>query len=149
MCHNATQMEYTPRKPDRKYLNIKEASVQYEVSRAKLHRLVRSGRLSAAKDPRDERATLLSSEELEALFGFVEEEDMVTRIDETYEEARMSYRAGRLTVEARGRIDALRMRVSAGRRLPGDSTDLLREARERRSAQLDDDREDEPKRRQA
>ena len=52
------------------YMNIKEASARYEVSRAKLHRLIQKGRLHTMKDPRDERLTLLEADELETLFSF-------------------------------------------------------------------------------
>jgi len=61
----------------------------------------------------------------------------------------MNYVAGRLTTDARARIDALRMRVSGGRRVTGDSIDILREAREERSSQLYSDVDDDPRRRQA
>ena len=140
-------MEYQPQK--KKYLNIKEASVLYEVSRAKLHRLIRSGRLHTETDPRDERATLLSAEELETLFQVRREDDMDTSTYVTSGGLGMNYGAGRLTADARARVDALRMRVSGGRRVAGDSVDILREAREHRSAQLNGDVDDDPRRRQA
>ena len=54
---------------NKKYLNIKEASVQYNVSRGKLHSLINLGHLHTEPDPRDGRARLLSSQELEELFG--------------------------------------------------------------------------------
>ena len=50
------------------FLTIKEAAVRYQVSRAKLHRLVRAGRVHSEKDPRDERATLLRTEEPGGVF---------------------------------------------------------------------------------
>ena len=39
-----------------------------------LHRLVRQGRLRTAKDPRDERVTLLNTEDIESELGFSGEE---------------------------------------------------------------------------
>ena len=53
----------------KKHLNIKEASVRYNVSRAKLNSLISLGHLHAEPDPRDGRARLISSQELEELFG--------------------------------------------------------------------------------
>ena len=140
-------MEYKPQK--KKYLNIKEASVLYEVSRAKLHRLIRSGRLRAGTDPRDERATLLSAEELELLFQIRSEDDMDTGKYATSGEGGMDYGAGRLTADARARVDALRVRVSGGRRVAGDSVGILREARDERGAQLYGRVDDDPRSRQA
>ena len=86
-------------------MTIKEAAATYQVSRAKLHRLIRLGRLPTEKDPRDERATLLSAVDLETLFRFPGEEAM--NVDN-------GDRAGLLTSELRARIDALRVRLSAG-----------------------------------
>ena len=140
-------MEYKQQK--KKYLNIREASVLYDISRAKLHRLIRSGRLRTETDPRDERATLLSAEELEALFQIRREDDMDTSKYATSGGFGMNYGAGRLTGDARVRVDALRMRVSGGKRVVGDSVDILREARDERSAQLYGDVDDDPGRRQA
>ena len=140
-------MEYKQQK--KKYLNIREASVLYDISRAKLHRLIRSGRLRTETDPRDERATLLSAEELEALFQIRREDDMDTSKYAKSGGFGMNYGAGRLTGDARVRVDALRMRVSGGKRVVGDSVDILREARDERSAQLYGDVDDDPGRRQA
>jgi hypothetical protein len=134
---------------ERKYLNIKEASAHYEVSRAKLHRLIRSGRLRTEGDPRDERATLLSALELDALFKIRREDDMDTYIYAASEGSGISYGAGRLTASARARVDELRMRVSKGMPIGGDSVDILHEAREERGAQLDNDLDDGPVGRQA
>ena len=115
------------------YLSIKEAAVQYEVSRAKLHRLIGLGRLRSSKDPRDERVTLLRLEELESLFKFPKEEES----DMGYEtkEADAGQAAGRLTAELLAEIDAFRARVSRGRKL-SDSTEIIREGREQRSRQV-------------
>ena len=120
------------------YMTIKEASVQYQVSRAKLHRLIRSGRVQAEKDLRDERATLLNIEELESLFRFPQEATMDTKINRatSFVRASADHRAGRMTTEWRARIDALRLRVSAGRSLAEDSVDIIREGRERRTTEL-------------
>jgi len=140
-------MEY--KQKETKYLNIKEASVRYEVSRAKLHRLIRSGRLRTEADPRDERATLLSARELDALFKIRREDGMDTDIYAASEGSSMSYGAGRLTASARARVDELRMRASKGMRIGDDSVDILREARDERGGQLDNDIDDSPARRQA
>jgi hypothetical protein len=115
---------------------IREAAVRYGVSRAKLHRLVQLGRLATKRDPRDERVTLLRTEQLETLFRFPskEAEDMRYRTGAETENVAEAY--GRLTPELRTRIDVLRERISGGRRLPGDSADIIREEREKRSQQV-------------
>lgn len=119
-------MEYTQRPA--KYLNIRDAALKYEVSRSKLHRLVRSGQLHVQTDPRDGRASLLSSAELEALFSIPRETSVNT--DTTVKD-----KAGKgyLTAEARARIDALRFRATGGKRLAVGSADIIREARDIRS----------------
>ena len=107
---------------------IKEVAAKYSVSRAKLHRLVRLGRLQAAKDPRDERVTLLREDEVDALFRFPREEtaDMVNgdEIGEDY---------GRVTAELAARMDAARTRVATGGGLRGDSVEMIREERDKRA----------------
>ena len=118
------------------YMMIKEAAVRYGVSRAKLHRLIQLGRLRTAKDPRDERVTLVQTEDVEALFRFPREEevgDMGYRTG-TYD---TSEPAGRLTPELTARMDALRMRVSGGRTFPDDSAEIIREERERRNREIE------------
>ena len=116
------------------YMMVKEAAVRYGVSRAKLHRLVRLGRLQTAKDPRDERATLLRTEDLEALFRFPAkgDEDMSYHTRTT----NVMKTSGRLTGEWRERLDALRVRISAGRRFAPDSAEIIRQERERRTRQI-------------
>lgn len=118
-------MEYQPRE---QYLNIKEAAAVYEVSRAKLHRMIRHGRLPSTNDPRDDRATLVKIVDLEALLRFPGEETVDTG---TYAAG-----IGTLTPEMRAWADALRLRVSGGRVLAHDSTDVIREEREARGRQL-------------
>ena len=117
------------------YMMIKEAAVQYGVSRAKLHRLVRLGRLRTTKDPRDERVTLLRTEDVEALFKFPQQEadEMVykTEADDNAESH------GKMTAELAARMDAVRIRIAQDRRLSGDSVDIIREERERRSHEID------------
>jgi hypothetical protein len=108
---------------NKKYLNIREASVRYNVSRAKLNSLVSLGRLHTEPDPRDGRARLISSEELEELFG-------LTEVDTMYKSA---YTTGRLTSSARGRLDALRRRVAMTGKRATDSVEILREMRAERS----------------
>ncbi len=113
---------------------IKEAAALYNVSRGKLHRLVKQGRVRTASDPRDERATLLHIEDLAHLFEFSEEAaremeygSWVGRIEGT----------GRLTQELADQMDELRKRISGGKRSPVASVDVIREEREKRSRHLD------------
>ena len=120
-------MEYTQRPAG--YLNIRDAALKYEVSRSKLHRLVRSGQLHGLADPRDGRATLLSSAELESLFSIPRETDLNADA-ETLVTAKGATGSGYLTPEARARIDALRLRATEGMRLSTDSADIVREAQE-------------------
>ena len=114
---------------------IKEAAVQYGVSRAKLHRLVRLGRLRTTKDPLDERVTLLRSEDVEALFKFPQQEgdDVVysTGAGDSVE----NY--GKVTADLAARMDAVRIRVAEGGRLSGDSVDIIRQERDRRVLEVD------------
>jgi hypothetical protein len=116
-------MKYTQRKT--KYLNIRDAALKYEVSRSKLHRLVRSGQLRVQTDPRDGRASLLNSGELEAFFSTSEGASLD---EETGALQPAKHRAnnGYLTDEARTRIDALRTRATGGRPL---SVDIIRDSR--------------------
>ena len=101
------------------YMMIREAAVRYEVSRAKLHRLVKTGRLQATKDPRDERVTLLRIEDLEAMFRFPEAEasEMEYSVDRV-----PNHTPGRLTPELMAQMDALRWRIYKGRKSPVNST---------------------------
>ena len=108
---------------NKKYLNIREASVQYNVSRSKLHSLISLGHLHTEPDPRDGRAQLISSEELEELFGLTEGDKMYKGTNAT----------GRLTPSARGRLDALRRRVAMTGKRATDSVDIVREMRADRS----------------
>ena len=115
------------------FLSIKEAAVQYDVSRAKVHRLIRGGQLRARKDPRDRRVTLLLQDELDRLFDIPED---TTRDDMNYETTETT---GRLTSEMRARVDALRGRMAArvGAHVV-DSAAIIRAERERRSVELGD-----------
>ena len=117
-------------------MNIKEAAVRYQVSRAKLHRLVKQERLGTARDPRDERATLLKMEDLEKLFRFPAEE--VDTVSNDRNRAGEAAAAGRLTAELRARMDALRWRISGGETLARDSAVIIRDERENRSRKIDD-----------
>ena len=117
----------------RGFLSIKEAAVQYAVSRAKVHRLIRAGQLRARKDPRDRRVTLLLQDELDRLFDIPED---TTRDDMNYETTKT---AGRLTSEMRARVDALRGRMAArGTARMVDSAAIIRAERERRTVELGD-----------
>ena len=122
-------MEYKPKQKG--YLNIKEAAAQYEVSRAKLHRMIRDGRLAAIKDSHDERATLVRVDELEELFHLPPEGAM-------YREDRsiVSSGVGVLTAERAARMDDLRDRIARRVGLVEDSVDVIRRERERRGAEL-------------
>jgi hypothetical protein len=115
------------------YLIIKEAAVRYNTSRGKLHRLVKQGKVRTAKDPRDERATLLRTDDLDNVFEFpqkgVEEMSYNTR-----QPARIV--ATGLTLELVDQMDALRMSINGGRRLSQDSTEIIREEREKRSRHI-------------
>ena len=113
---------------------IKEAAVRYSVSRAKLHRLVQLGRLRTAKDPRDERVTLLRTEDVEALFRFPQEEEGDVRYQTGTTD--MAEIPGKITPEWRARIDALRERIRARRQFTTDSVEIIREEREKRTQQI-------------
>ena len=108
---------------DKKHLNIREASVRYNVSRAKLHSLINLGHLHTEPDPRDGRARLISSEKLEELFGLTEGDTMY----------KSAYTTGRLTSSTRGRLDALRRRVAMTDKKATDSVEIIRELRAERS----------------
>ena len=112
-----------PQENDKKHLNIREASVLYNVSRAKLHSLISRGHLHTEPDPRDGRARLISSEELEELFGLTEDDTMY----------KSAYPTGRLTSSGRGRLDALRRRVAMTDKRATDSVEIIREMRAERS----------------
>lgn len=115
------------------FLSIKEAAVQYAVSRAKVHRHIRAGQLRARKDPRDRRVTLLLQDELDRLFDIPED---TTRDNMNYETTKT---AGRLTSEMRARVDALRGRMAArGTAGMVDSAAIIRAERERRTVELGD-----------
>ena len=118
------------------YLSIREAAVRYEVSRAKLHRLVQLGRLQASKDPRDERVTLLRTEDLESLFQFplYKGEDMKYQAGAH----KTTEVAGRLTAELRQRIDGVRGRIAPGGGFAPDSVEIIRQERGNRSRQISD-----------
>ena len=117
------------------YLMIKEAAALYNVSRGKLHRLVKQGRVRTASDPRDERATLLHIEDLDHLFEFSEEAAREMKYN-SWVGSRIEG-TGRLTQELADQMDELRKRISGGKRSPVDSVDVIREEREKRSRHLD------------
>ena len=117
------------------YLMIKEAAAVYNVSRGKLHRLVKQGRVRTASDPRDERATLLHIEDLDHLFEFSEEAAREMKYN-TWAGSSIEG-AGRLTQELADQMDDLRKRISGGKRSAVDSVDVIREERGKRSRHLD------------
>lgn len=104
---------------ERNYLRINEAAARYHVSRVKLWRLIQSGRLTATKDPRDERAKL------------VREEDVARILTPADQEAPPG-----LTPERVAQMDAFVERVFHGRKVPGDSTELIRRERVKRTRHL-------------
>ena len=115
-------MEASPKK----YLSIKEASVAYRVSRTKIHRLVKSGAVRSASDPRDDRIKLVSVDDLESRF-----------LGETVMDINNAATlAGIATADRLNRMNAIRASVATAG-VGSDSTDLLREARAARSGELD------------
>ena len=115
-------MEVSPEK----YLSIKEAAVAYRVSRTKIHRLVKSGAVRSSSDPRDDRITLVSVDDLDSRFHGENVMDMNSAAN----------LAGVATADKLNRMNAIRAGVGkAG--VGSDSTELLREARAGRSRELD------------
>ncbi|MDA1348149.1 MAG: helix-turn-helix domain-containing protein [Chloroflexi bacterium] len=115
------------------YVMIKEAAAIYSVSRAKLHRLIKQGRIEATRDPRDERVKLLRKEELDSLFltGTGEENEV-----SYYTEANTEKTVGRITAAMAARMDAIRERIAARGVIVRDSAEIIREEREKRSRHL-------------
>ena len=122
-------MEYKPRQ--KSYLNIKEAAAQYEVSRAKLHRMIRDGRLAAIKDSHDERATLVKIDDLDEMFRLPAEGTMYREISSV-----VNASVSVLTAERAARMDELRDRIARRVGLVEDSVEVLRREREHRGAEL-------------
>ena len=115
-------MEVNPKK----YLSIKEAAVAYRVSRTKIHRLVKSGAVRSAGDPRDDRITLVNVDDLDSRFHGETVMDMNSA----------ATLAGVATVDKLSRMNAIRAGgVAAG--IGSDSTEILRAERESRSSELD------------
>ncbi len=117
------------------YLIINESAALYNVSRGKLHRLVKQGRVRTASDPRDERATLLRIEDLDHLFEFSEEATREMKYN-SWVGSRIEG-TGRLTQELADQMDELRKRISGGKRSSVDSVAVIRDEREKRSRHLD------------
>lgn len=115
-------MEVNPKK----YLSIKEAAVAYRVSRTKIHRLVKSGAVRSAGDPRDDRITLVNVDDLDSRFHGETVMDMNSA----------ATLAGVATVDKLSRMNAIRAGGAAGG-TRSDSTEILREARAGRSSELD------------
>ena len=105
---------------ERKYLKIGEAAVRYRVSRVKLWRLIQSGKLGAIKDPRDERAKLVWEEDVARVLRPLED----------------NAPAGKLTPERIARMNDFVERVFGDKTIEVDSTELIREEREKRSREL-------------
>ena len=114
-------MEVSPKK----YLSIKEAAVAYRVSRTKIHRLVKSGAVRSAGDPRDDRITLVSVDDLDSRFH-----------GETIMD--MNNTATLVGVATADKLDRMNT-IRTGGEVAGvgsDSTEILREARAARSGEL-------------
>jgi hypothetical protein len=109
-----------------KYLSIREASVAYQVSRTKIHRLVKNGVIRAANDPRDDRITLVSIEDLDTRFHG----ENVMEIGST------ASVVGIATTNKLDRMNAIR-ETTTTYGVGSDSTEMLREEREIRSGELD------------
>ncbi|MDE2823788.1 MAG: hypothetical protein OXK79_09815 [Chloroflexota bacterium] len=115
-------MEVSPKK----YLSIKEAAVAYRVSRTKIHRLVKSGAVRSADDPRDDRITLVNVDDLNSRF----------RGDTVMDMNSAATLVGVATVDKLSRMNAIRA-GGAAEGTGSDSTEILREARAGRSGELD------------
>ena len=115
-------MEVSPKK----YLSIKEAAVAYRVSRTKIHRLVKSGAVRSSSDPRDDRITLVSVDDLDSQFHGETVMDMNSA----------ATLVGVATVDKLSRMNAIRAGGAAAG-IGSDSTEILREARAGRSNELD------------
>lgn len=109
-----------------KYRSIKEAAVAYQVSRTKIHRLVKSGVVRATKDPRDERVTLVNLDDLDTRFLGENAMEMMS----------MANVVGIATMEKLNTMTAIRER-SAAYGIRSDSTEILRQERDTRSRELD------------
>ena len=115
-------MEASPKK----YLSIKEASVAYRVSRTKIHRLVKKGAVRSTSDPRDDRITLVSVDDLESWF----------RGETVMDINNAATIAGIATADRLNRMNAIRV-SGATAVVRSDSTEILRELRAARSGELD------------
>ena len=115
-------MEVSPKK----YLSIKEAAVAYKVSRTKIHRLVKSGAVRSSSDPRDDRITLVSVDDLDSRFHGETVMDMNSA----------ATLVGVATADKLNRMNAIRAGGAAAG-IGSDSTEILREARADRSSELD------------
>lgn len=109
-----------------KYRSIKEAAVAYQVSRTKIHRLVKSGVVRATKDPRDERVTLVNIDDLDTRFLGENAMEMMS----------MANVVGIATMEKLNTMTVIRER-SAAYGIRSDSTEILRQERDTRSRELD------------
>lgn len=114
-------MEVDPKK----YLSIKEAAVEYKVSRTKIHRLVKSGAVGSSSDPRDDRITLVSVDDLNSRFHGETVMDMNSA----------ATIVGVATMDKLNRMNAIRTGGTTG--VGSDSTEILRESRASRSSELD------------
>ena len=114
-------MEVNPKK----YLSIKEAAVAYKVSRTKIHRLVKSGAVGSSSDPRDDRITLVSVDDLDSRFHGETVMDMNSA----------ATLVGVATADKLDRMNAIRAGGAAAG-TGSDSTEILREARAGRRSEL-------------
>ena len=114
-------MEVSPKK----YLSIKEASVAYRVSRTKIHRLVKSGAVRSASNPRDDRIKLVSVEDLDDRFHG----ETIMDINNA------ATIAGVASTDRLNRMNTIRASGAAAG-VGSDTTKILREARAGRSSEL-------------
>jgi hypothetical protein len=115
-------MEVSPKK----YLSIKEAAVAYRVSRTKIHRLVKSGAVRSTGDPRDDRKTLVSVDDLDNRFHGETVMDMNSA----------ATLVGVATADKLNKMNTIRASGAAAG-AGSDSTEILREVRAARSRELD------------
>jgi len=120
-------------------VTITEAAKHYGVSRSKLHRLIREGKLQAHASPKDARASFLATADLDRVLGtglYEQGEGTTGRIMEAHVAQRYRTGTGYLTDELMARMDAFRERLSRGGRVSSDSVKIIQKEREKRTREL-------------
>jgi len=115
-----TYPEYRP-----KQMSIREASLAYGVSRMKVTRLIQKGAVRADIDPRDDRVTLVNVSDLDAIFQQAGVDAASSRPG-----------GGSMTSEIVAKMDEIRTRIEREAGVVADSTDTIREEREKRTLDL-------------